>query len=1229
MFKEIFLFEVKAALRKAGMYIYFGVFFLLTFFTGLAVSGVFNTSEADTFQVFNSAYAVTGVMLGTGILFSLLISIMLINLVATAIQKDYQYNTHMFFFTKPVSKADYFLGRFAGTFFIAVLVISGMLLGYLSGTLFGLGTPTMGPLKAINFIQPFLIFTIPNLFIFSVIFFSLTTYTRTTMAAYVVALILMVVQFLMDSISSDVERKSLAALLDPTGSIAFGYITEYWTPIEKNENLIPLSGKLLYNRLLWTGIALVVTLVSFSRFHFAQFLEPFTWFKPKGGSSAAENPPGIFSLSDIPVAVQDYSTRAVRQQLWWITRLEFRKIIRSVFFLIICGLMIGVILLVLSFREDALNQSTHLVTYSMIEILQGSIGFFLIIFIIFYAGTIVWREREVKMDEMVGSTPTGNGTLFFSKFFALLLATALIYTVASVAGILIQWYFGIIQVSLWQYLVFILTSIARQAVLIAFCLAIQVYVSNKFLGFFLCLLPIVILPIVFSLLEWNLDLVEFNSSGIPLVWSDMKGYGGAFIKWYFYRGYWLGITAFLVMLALAVFPRGKEKQIAKRWKLSYGMQTPSFRFMQYASLVTAIGIGVFIFYQNRILIPYTSPEDAQKRTADMEKKYSRYKNLAQPRIAGVSIRADFFTDTRTFKASGRYLLINKTEKPIDTLYLEYNGGKKSPYHYSKFEPSPAYTEVSNDAEFGIKIVALKNALQPGDSLDLLFDMYYEPRGLFDKLNAPVESNGTFMNYAYLPSIGYNPDGELIENSARKKYGLAPRGRMAKVDDTLALRNNILSYNADWITFEAILSTNEGQIAVAPGYLEKEWKENGRHFFIYKMDSPMMHFYSMLSADYQIKKDRWNDISLEIYYQKGHEYNLDRMMKGMKKSLEYFTRHFGPYQHKQVRILEFPRDRSFAQSFPNTIPFSESMGFISKVTDEPDAIDFPFYVTAHEVAHQWWGHQVAEAKVQGSGMLSESLSQYSALMVMEKEYGAESMKKFLKEEMDNYLLGRTMEGKGEKALMYCENQQYIHYNKGSIIFYALKDLLGEDVLNGAIRKYLERFRFNGPPYGNTIALVDEIKAAAPDSLRYAITDMFEKITLYENYVKDLSVKELDSAAYEVTLTVGSAKYYADSSGRQIKTSVADLMDIGVFAKNNSGRTPKEKPLVLKKIWMDAPEKTFKFIVPEKPFSAGIDPYLKLIDRTPDNNVCETGKKPKAPNLESDRQNRKPPAEKNSR
>ena len=1215
MFKEIFLFEIRLALKKPATYIYFGVFFIITFFIGLAVSGVFDTSSSDSNQLANSPFAVTSILQGTSILFSLLVSIMLISVVATAIQKDYQYNTHPFFFTKPISKADYFFGRFTSVFLVAAVIIAGQVAGYFTGTLFGAGNPQMGPFNLINYLQPYFLFTLPNLFVFAVIFFSLTTYTRGTMAAYIVALIIMVLQFMAGSLTQNLDYKELAAIFEPTGSNAFRLVTEYWTPDERNTRLIPLKDSLLYNRLLWLGIAIAICAISYFRFSFSQFLEPLKLFRRTQKTEAA-TPPEVFSLSDIMgVVTQHFSGKARWHQLWWITKLEFKKIISSKFFIILCLLMIGMVLLVLNLRSQVFGASTYLVTYQMVEILEGGIGLFLIIFIIFYSGTTIWREREVKMDEMVGATATDNSVLFFSKFSGLFLSVLMVYTVAAISGILTQLYYGVYNIGFAQYLVFILAGMAVQVVFIAFCLSVQVYVGNKYFGFFLSLLPIVIIPIIFGVLEWDVPLADFNSVGSAISYSDLKGYGGAFTAWFFYRGYWWAIATLFCLFALLLFPRGKEKSLGSRWKLSADHFTGGFKGLMASMALLALLAGGFIYYQTNILLPKYTPEESQKLSADMEKKYRRYKTLEQPRIVAVNFKADFFTRSRAFRATGSYILKNTSALAIDTLYLEYSGGKKSAFSYPKFEPDVPFNLIANDTSFGIKLVTLKKPLLPGDSINLMFSMEYKPRGIFDKSNSPIERNGTFINYSFLPSIGYNENAELGENSARKKYNLPRKARMPRINDSLAMKNNILSANADWIRFSALLSTDEGQIAVAPGYLQKDWKENGRHYFQYEMDSPMLNFYSMLSADYKVKRDKWKEVNLEIYYQEGHEYNLDRMMKGIKQSLDYYTANFGPYQHRQVRILEFPRDRSFAQSFPNTISFSESIGFITKVENKPDAIDLPFYVTAHEMAHQWWGHQVAEANVQGSAFLSESLSQYSALMVMEKEYGKDAMKKFLKQEMDSYLLGRTVEGKGELPLMYCENQQYIHYRKGSVVMYALKDLIGESVLNGAIKTYLDSNKFMGPLYPNAIELVANIKRVTPDSLQYAVTDMFEKITIYENYVKVLEFKELPDKKYEVKLTVGSAKYYSDSIGRQQTAVVNDYMDIGIFTENKGENQLKEKPVILQRIKMDKPEKSFTFIVNEKPYSAGIDPYLKLIDRTPDNNTAQFGKKPKVPNLES--------------
>ena len=106
-----------------------------------------------------------------------------------------------------------------------------------------------------------------------------------------------------------------------------------------------------------------------------------------------------------------------------------------------------------------------------------------------------------------------------------------------------------------------------------------------------------------------------------------------------------------------------------------------------------------------------------------------------------------------------------------------------------------------------------------------------------------------------------------------------------------------------------------------------------------------------------------------------------------------------------------------------------------------------YVTAHEVGHQWWAHQVIGADQQGATLLVESLAQYSALMVMEQMYGPEQIRKFLKYELDRYLRSRGGEVLEELPLMRVENQPYIHYQKGGAgRCTCCKDQIGEDKVN---------------------------------------------------------------------------------------------------------------------------------------------------------------------------------------
>jgi aminopeptidase N len=352
-------------------------------------------------------------------------------------------------------------------------------------------------------------------------------------------------------------------------------------------------------------------------------------------------------------------------------------------------------------------------------------------------------------------------------------------------------------------------------------------------------------------------------------------------------------------------------------------------------------------------------------------------------------------------------------------------------------------------------------------------------------------------------------------------------------------------------------------------------------------------WSVLSARYSVLRDTWNGVDLAIYYQPNHEFNLVRMMKGLKDALTYCTANFSPYQNKTLRIVEFPRYGRFAQSFLATIPFSEGIGFIARVdpSDEND-IDYPYYVTAHEVAHQWWAHQAIGANVQGATVMSESLAQYTALMVMKREFGAERMKRFLKYEMDGYLNGRGSDN-NELPLGRNEQQAYIFYHKGSVVFYALQDYIGEANLNRALRTYLQSVTYQEPPYTTALELEARLREATPAKYAYLIGDMFDSITLYENSAVEAKYREVSKGKYEVKLKVKARKVRADESGVEREVPLADWIDIGLF-------DAKKKPLYLEKRLIDKPEMEFTLTVDGVPDRAGIDPWNKLVDRKPDDN-----------------------------
>ncbi len=766
------------------------------------------------------------------------------------------------------------------------------------------------------------------------------------------------------------------------------------------------------------AVGLGIFAAAAAQFRFAHASPERRWWRRKKAAEATVPAAAYAAPSrlQLPAIARSFGAGAQIQQFLSIARRSFWSIVGNRYFFAILGS--GLLFLVFSANQvgKLYGTTTWPVTYEVIEVLGGTFAIFMLIVISFYAGDLIWRERDVQINQVQDAMPVPTWVSFAGKFTALVLMVMVLQVVILCAGVLTQVVKGYTNFELGQYATSLFgQQLADYVLLVALVMLVHVLANHKYMAHLIVVLYFVFGSFMGQLgLEHN--LYQFGSDA-GMTYSDMNRYGPFLRPFWWFKAYWAGWALLFALVSNLFWVRGQETHLGWRARLARRRLGRGQAVAAAIALLMVGSIGGFIFYNTNILNDYRTTHDQERSSADYERMYKQYEHLSQPRIMAVRVDVDLFPVEENVMVRGEYRLLNRTAGPIGTIHLRIPPEAE----IRKAAFSRPSTQTQTDGRRGYYIHTLETALQPGEEMRLDFDLAYVSHGFENSItNTAVVANGTFVNSGILPGLGYEPRGELAEDATRRKYGLQPKERMPSLDDEGARQNNYISMDADWVDFEATVSTVPDQIALAPGYLQKEWAEGGRRYFHYKMDAPILNFFSFLSARYQVKRDRWQgpsgeDVAIEIYYHPGHEYNLDRMIEGVKKSLTYFTANFGPYQHRQVRILEFPRYARFAQSFPNTIPYSESIGFIARVEKEED-VDYPFYVTAHEVAHQWWAHQVIGANVQGATVLSETLAQYSALQVMEHEYGPDQMKKFLKYELDNYLTGRAFERKKELPLL---------------------------------------------------------------------------------------------------------------------------------------------------------------------------------------------------------------------
>jgi len=1195
MFKEVFLFEIKRALKRPAIYFYWLVIFAFAFFLMNVAGGAFKSINmnisGDNIKV--NAPGTLDIIFG---IFSYIGIFIIVAVVNKIVITDFKYDTLSILFTSRIKKHQYIFGRFSAAYFINLLIFTGVGIGIFVGTQMPYLKPDLfGEFMWSAYLNPYLVRIIPNVLLVTSLFFVMSLLLRNVLVNWLSILGLYVLYAVSQGIMQAVETRTLAALLDPFGMAASLVVSTGSSASDMNNETVSLESVYLYNRILWTCISFAILALGYFRFKFSYILKPvFNRTEKVKLKTELEESYGNLEKKKKPVFNLSFSKQSIFKMLRHLVSFEFRGLTKNIYFVLIS--IISVVFLIVSSKAigEIYGTDTYPVTYHVIDILGGSMSLFIYIIIILFSGEMIWRDRDIKMSELSNSLPTPRWISLGSKMIALAISVAMLLMVLIGFGISYQLIDGFYNIKISQYFTSIFgMQYINYLLFIVLAFFVQIAFNNKYFAY----IGMIVYMVWHS--QFGKVIIQHNLfifRGAP-AWSfsDIDSYGYSVWPYWMFTIYWIFFAGILVVLSNLLWNNHKETSISKRIQILKNRVTKQTQISLATLFVLFIVSGSYIYYNTNILNYFERSYSKEKQQAEYERLYKKYEGVNQPKITDIKINGDIYPDKGKLFVKGEYWLKNSSDKSIDSLHIMQNEYIKSVNFGYKSEL------VHGNDDLDYFIYQLEKPLMPNDSVQMFFEFVSEPKGFTNSgIKSIVHRNGTFFDSNYFPGIGYNSGAEIFSKKVREKHGLVEKQVALEREDDFGRNHNFISHSADFITFEAIISTKKNQTALAPGDLINKWEENNRSYFHYKMPIPMINYFSVLSAEYEIKEEIWTnpatgkEIKLAVYHDADHDFNLESFLNSAKVSLEYYSENLAPYKFDHLKIVEFPRYAQFAQSFPGMIPFSESIGFVADLRELKDgsdstSVDYPFFFTAHEIAHQWWAHQVVAADVEGSQMLMESITHYCAMKVLEKEYGKEAAKLFVRDETLTYLNSRKNEPYVERPLSkVADYQSWLYYQKGGVLLKALDGYLEDDKLISIMSELVNKFAFKQEPYATTLDFLNLLEKETPDSLKYYTNDIFNKITFYDNDVREASFTRNDDLEYFVIAKIEGEKFYSDGNGKDEVTDMNDWIEVGIYTKDN-------EEVYLEKIKLTGGENEYQFKLDRKPDKIVIDPYYRVMDK----------------------------------
>jgi len=1184
MFKKLIQFEVFYQLKQRAFPIFAILFLTLGVFVG-------RQGFAPTGVNFNAVYQVyfyTNIITLGSVFITMFFAI-------SAMLRDKQHNMESLIYSSAITKAQYFWSRFTGTFIFSVLAFSPFLLGYFLGLNFSdLDPARISDFQIMTYLQPLLYMVIPNIFICSTIIFSVSTLTKNSTATYVSAVFIYMLYFvssiflnsplMAQSVPASPESMAIAAVADPFGIAAFYEQTQYWTPFQKNTQLLSLSGLFLKNRIVWILVSLGFLFITYKLFSFRKITK-----KVKKESKNKNDKQDLLAYKPIKGL---HNFKAQKQAFFALLKIELKSVFRSLPFIAILLMWIFIVFselysTVISGGEYGV--SVYPFTNQLIDLLVDPLSIFSLILIVFYSSEIIWKERSLNFNLILDATPTKNWVFFLSKFSALLLLPIILIT----SGILMSMLF---QVSL-NYTNFELGVYASLfyyygTQLVVFCVIaffVNTLVMNKYMG-----MGIFGLIVLLSLNSGFLGLEHpLTSPGfLPRPgYNNMNGYQGVSSLFDHLAVYWLAIGFLLVILSFKIWNRGVVATFTMKVKrLKYGwskLQKLAFTFFT----LVFMGAGSLVIYNTTIVNEYDTVSDQLDFRENYERQFKQYESLERPITTSRKTEVDIYPKESSYAVKANYILKNKSDKPLSQIFITERIALKN----VAIENA---TLIQQDAAFGIYLFEFKKALQPNDSVRFTYELEKTLKG-YDEDNTIVENGSYITHRNFEPVLGYGTGLEIRNKAERQKRGLTKR----VVTQELAAHIVSEDVKNEKIRFETIVSTSKDQTAISSGTLLKEWSKNDRNYYHYKSANKIMPIVGYFSANYETQKTVHKGISIEQYYDANHNFNIDQIESSIKATLDYCQENFGTYNFEHVRIAEVPSHWSFGGfAHAGVISMVEDRLYLSDVSNS-ETFNLVAKRTIHEVAHQWWGHTLLAKPVAGGSLFVEGFAKYTEAVILEKLYGKKALYELSDNARRRYFSGRAFSGATEPPVYMVTGQNYIAYGKAYTVLMGLRDLIGEKQVNHVLKTLTNKYRAINKLEINSIEFLDEIYRATPNEHHTLIDDWFKKVITYDLAIEESSYKELSDGTYEVSVNLNAKRFETLNNGEARQIEIDEPIKIGIFTLHPSNVKDDNSILYYESNQINKEISEIKLIVKEKPVYVSIDPFGTRTDENLTNNIYD--------------------------